>query len=122
MARTQYDEKMFEAAREGNHEFLVFLLITAQPDLRRYAAHACRTSDDVNDAVQEALWIVCRRIGALRAFMSLSGWLFDIARRKCVRFARRFWEASFRSRASRTSAAFPPSTAARTQHRPGQSF
>ncbi len=90
MARTQYDEKIFEAARGGDHESLVSLLVTAQPDLRRYAAHACRTSDDVNDAVQEALWIVYRHIGALRTFTSLSGWLFAIVRRECLRLARRF--------------------------------
>ena len=81
---------MFEAARGGDHESLVSLLVVAQPDLRRYAADACRTSDDVNDAVQEALWIVYRRIGALRAFTSLSGWLFAIVRRECLRLARRF--------------------------------
>ena len=69
---------------------MVSLLVVAQPDLRRYAAHACRTSDDVNDAVQEAFWIVYRRIGALRAFTSLSGWLFAIVRRECLRLARRF--------------------------------
>ena len=90
MARTQFDEKMLESAREGDHESLVALLVVAQPDLRRYAAHACRTSDDVNDAVQEALWIVYRRIGALRAFTSFSGWLFAIVRRECLRLARRF--------------------------------
>ena len=90
MARTHYDQKMFEAAREGDHESLVSLLVVAQPDLRRYAAHACRSSDDVNDAVQEALWIVYRHIGALRAFTSLSGWLFAIVRRECLRLARRF--------------------------------
>ncbi len=90
MARTQYDENMLQAAREGDHESIVSLLVVAQPDLRRYAAQTCRTSDDVNDAVQEALWIVYRRIGALRAFASFSGWLFAIVRRECLRLARRF--------------------------------
>jgi RNA polymerase sigma factor (sigma-70 family) len=90
MARAQYDEKMFQAARDGDHDSLVSLLVVAQPDLRRYAAHACRTSEDVNDAVQEALWIVYRHIGALRAFASLSGWMFAIVRRECLRLARRF--------------------------------
>ena len=72
MARTQDDEKMLEAARGGDRESIVSLLVVAQPDLRRYAAQACRASDDVNDAVQEALWIVYRRIGALRAFASMA--------------------------------------------------
>ncbi len=90
MARTHYDEKMLRAALEGDHESIVSLLVVAQPDLRRYAAQACRTSDDVNDAVQEAMWIVYRRIGALRAFESFSGWLFSIVRRECLRLARRF--------------------------------
>ena len=93
MARTEYDQKMLEAARQGDHESIVSLLAVAQPDLRRYAAQACRTSDDVNDAVQEALWIVYRRIGALRAFASFSGWLLPSSGGSACDLRGGFWAA-----------------------------
>ena len=122
MARTRYDEGMFEAAREGDHESLVALLVLAQPDLRRYAAHACRTSDDVTDAVQEAIWIVYRHIGALRAFTSFSGWLFAIVRRECLRLARRFLGNTVSLETVRERAPPLSNAAARTQRRPSQSL
>ena len=89
MPRTHYDERLLEAARDGDHESILSLLVLAQPDLRRYAAQACTTSDDVNDAVQEALWILYRRVGTLRTVASFSGWLFAIIRRECFRLARK---------------------------------
>ncbi len=88
MGRTSYDEQLLEAARGGNHEAILALLVIAQPDLRRYAALSCNNSDDVNDAVQEALWILYRRVGTLRAIGSFSGWLFAVVRRECFRLAR----------------------------------
>lgn len=78
-----------EAARSGDRDALLTLLSAVQPDLRRYARTACRTSSDVDDAVQEALWLLYRRIGTLRAVTALSAWLFAIVRRECLRLARR---------------------------------
>ena len=83
------DEALLEAARGGDKEAILSLLTLAQPDIRRYAAQACHTSDDINDAVQEALWVLYRRIGTLRTVTAFSGWLFAIVRRECWRLARR---------------------------------
>jgi RNA polymerase sigma factor (sigma-70 family) len=57
-------------------------------DIRRYARVTCRTAD-VDDAVQDALCLLHRHIGSLRAISAFSGWLFAVVRRECLRLARR---------------------------------
>ena len=89
MPAPQYNPELLAAAQGGDEQAIASLLALAQPDLRRYAQRSCSTSEDVNDAVQEALWIISRRIGTLRAFTSFSGWLFAIVRRECSRLAHR---------------------------------
>jgi RNA polymerase sigma factor (sigma-70 family) len=42
------------------------------------------------DAVQEALLIVCRYLPSLRSALAFDGWLAKIVRRECLRLARRF--------------------------------
>jgi len=46
---------------------------------------------DAEDATQETLWVLVltRHVGAIRAFGFLSAWLFSVARRECLRLARR---------------------------------
>ena len=56
-------------------------------DARRYARKQCQSSD-VDDAVQEALLIVARKIKALKVAAAFSGWLFTIVKRECDRLAR----------------------------------
>ena len=73
----------------GDQAALVELLDAARPDIRRYARMACR-ANDVDDAVQEALWLLYRKVGTLRVASSFSAWLFAIVRRECLRLARRF--------------------------------
>ena len=65
------------------------LLAAAQPNIRRFAQRTCRTSSDVDDAVQEALWLLARRIGTLRAVGAFWAWLSAIVMRECLRLARR---------------------------------
>ena len=71
----------------GDQAALVSLLEAARPDIRRYARSTCRASD-VDDAVQEALWLLYRRVGTLRVVSSVSAWLFAIVRRECLRLSR----------------------------------
>jgi len=66
----------------------VSLIAAAQPDIRRYAARNCRAAD-IDDAVQETLLLLYRRVGTLRAVASFSAWLFAVARRACLRLLRR---------------------------------
>ena len=64
------------------------LISAAQPDVRRYAGgRNCRAAD-IDDAVQETLLLLYRRIGTLRAVSSFSAWLFAVARRACHRLLR----------------------------------
>lgn len=75
-------------ARDGDALALEALLRHCQPDLRRYARRHCHT-DDVDEAVQDALWILSRRLGALRAVAALSSWLFQVVKRSCLRLRER---------------------------------
>jgi RNA polymerase sigma factor (sigma-70 family) len=82
------DPALIEAARGGDAEALLSLIAVAQPDIRRYAARNCRAAD-IDDAVQETLLLLYRRVGTLRAVTSFSAWLFAVARRACLRLLRR---------------------------------
>lgn len=81
------DPALIEAARGGDTGALVSLIAAAQPDIRRYAARNCRAAD-IDDAVQETLLLLYRRVGTLRAVTSFSAWLFAVARRACLRLLR----------------------------------
>lgn len=74
-------------ARAGDHGAIAALLRASQPDIRRYARRACRL-EDVDDAVQEAMAIVSRRIAGLRSPAAYFGWLVVMVRRECSRLAR----------------------------------
>jgi len=80
---------LIRSAVAGDHTAILQLLEAAQPNIRRYARSACRAAD-IDDAVQETLWLVYRRIGALRAAAALSRWMWSVVRRECLRLARRF--------------------------------
>lgn len=79
---------LFDAARLGDRAAIGRLLDIAQPDIRRYARSSCRTSADAEDAAQEALWLLSRRVGTIRSLAAFSGWLFTVVRRECMRLAR----------------------------------
>jgi RNA polymerase sigma factor (sigma-70 family) len=81
------DPGLIEAARGGDENALVSLIAAAQPDVRRYAARNCRAAD-IDDAVQETLLLLYRRVGTLRVATSFSAWLFAVARRACYRLLR----------------------------------
>src|SRR4051812_49919056 len=74
------DPGLIEAARGGDETALLSLIAAAQPDVRRYAARNCRAAD-IDDAVQETLLLLYRRVGTLRVGTSFSACLFSGARR-----------------------------------------
>jgi RNA polymerase sigma-70 factor (ECF subfamily) len=78
---------LLDAARAGDAGAIAALLAACQPDIRRYARRSCR-SDDVDDAVQDAMLILHRRIGTLRVVAAFPAWLFEIVRRECLRLMR----------------------------------
>ncbi|HZH43265.1 MAG TPA: RNA polymerase sigma factor [Lysobacter sp.] len=75
------------AARCGDRVALEHLLRGCRLDLRRYAEYHCWVHD-VEDAVQESLLTVARRLGDLRQLECFASWLFRIVKRECNRLAR----------------------------------
>ncbi|MEO6015132.1 MAG: sigma-70 family RNA polymerase sigma factor [Devosia sp.] len=79
---------LIAAAQAGDAAAIDALLAQSQPDIRRYARSTCSAAD-VDDAVQDALCMLHRHIGRLRAVTAFSGWMFAIVRRECIRLAKR---------------------------------
>ena len=75
-------------AQSGDAEAMGHLLAAAQPDIRRYARVACKTAD-IDDAVQDALCLVHRKVGSLRTAAAFAGWVYAIVERECRRMARK---------------------------------
>ncbi len=88
MTFSKQHHSILDAARLGDTTALDSLLQVCQPDIRRYAFRHCLISD-VDDAVQETLLIVTRRLRSLRVAAAFSGWLFQVVRRECRRLERR---------------------------------
>lgn len=86
---SKYDLALVEAARGGDRDAILQLLAAAQPDIRRYARLNCSRSEDAEDATQDVLWLLYRRVGTLRAIGSLSAWLLELVRRHCLGMLRR---------------------------------
>lgn len=75
------------AARAGDRRALEQVLTRSRQDLRRYAEYHCAVND-VEDAVQESMLLVSRKIGGLRALEAYASWLFRIVKRECNRLKR----------------------------------
>lgn len=86
MASTPTREEI-EAARAGDTVALEHLLARSRQDLRRYAEYHCAIND-VEDAVQESLMLVARKVGDLREIEAYASWLFRIVKRECNRLKR----------------------------------
>lgn len=75
------------AAQTGDPAAIERLLTLCRTDARRYAHKHCRVSD-VDDAVQESLLIVFRKIDGLKAAVAFSSWLFTVIKRECQKLSR----------------------------------
>jgi RNA polymerase sigma-70 factor (ECF subfamily) len=75
-------------AIDGNTEAIEAILLRYQPSLTRFARKFCATPDDVEDAVQETLWIIYRKINHLRASKAFVSWIFQIVRNQCYALLR----------------------------------
>lgn len=78
---------LLEAAHGGDLRAMEQLLRVCRPDVRRYAQRHCLISD-VDDAVQESLLLLARRLRSLRAVAAFSGWLLRVVQRECRRLGR----------------------------------
>jgi RNA polymerase sigma factor (sigma-70 family) len=80
-------DRLIRVAQTGDPVAIDRLLAACQPDARRYAHRHCHASD-VDDAVQESLLIVARKVGGLKAAAAFASWLFVVIRRECRRLSR----------------------------------
>ncbi|GAA2324625.1 sigma-70 family RNA polymerase sigma factor [Nonomuraea roseoviolacea subsp. roseoviolacea] len=84
--------QLIEAAQAGDRESIAAVLYGAHTHVRRFAEHLCASPQDAEDAAQEALIILYRKIGSLRATGALASWMFRIVRNECLRRARLVFE------------------------------
>ncbi|WP_018349813.1 RNA polymerase sigma factor [Longispora albida] len=77
------------AAQRGEADSIAALVSGSHPHVRRFAYSLCATPEDAEDAAQEALITLYRKIGTLRATGALASWMFRIVRNECLRHLRR---------------------------------
>lgn len=81
-------EQLIVAAQQGDIDSITALVSGSHPNVQRFARSLCATPEDAEDAAQEALIILYRKIGMLRASGALASWMFRIVRNECLRRAR----------------------------------
>lgn len=80
-------ESLILGAQTGDPAAISHLLAECQADARRYARRQCHVSD-VDDAVQESLLIISRKVKGLKAAVAFSSWLFTAIKRECRKLER----------------------------------
>ena len=80
-------DNLILAAQTGDPAAIGRLLAVCQADARRYARKHCQVSD-VDDAVQESLMVISRKVGGLKAAAAFSSWLFTVIKRECLKLER----------------------------------
>ncbi|MEU9041915.1 MULTISPECIES: RNA polymerase sigma factor [unclassified Kitasatospora] len=81
-------EQLIAAAQGGDVDSIAALVSGSHPNVQRFARSLCASPEDAEDAAQEALIILYRKIGMLRASGALASWMFRIVRNECLRRAR----------------------------------
>ncbi|MEU1818043.1 RNA polymerase sigma factor [Streptomyces roseifaciens] len=101
------DERLIKAAQDGDVTSLTTVVMESQPHVRRFAVSLCSSPQDAEDAAQEALIILYRKIGTLRATGALASWMFRIVRNECLRQVRLLVPRSDEATAEREATAEP---------------
>jgi RNA polymerase sigma factor (sigma-70 family) len=81
-------EQVVSAAQQGDPRAIATLVSGSHAHVQRFARTLCSTPEDAEDATQEALIVLYRKIGTLRATAALASWMFQIVRNECIRKAR----------------------------------
>jgi RNA polymerase sigma factor (sigma-70 family) len=76
------------AAQQGDPRAIATLHDGSHAHVQRFARTLCSTPEDAEDATQEALIVLYRKIGTLRATAALASWMFQIVRNECIRRSR----------------------------------
>jgi RNA polymerase sigma factor (sigma-70 family) len=82
-------EQVISAAQQGDPRAIATLVSGSYAHVRRFARALCSTPEDAEDAAQEALIVLYRKIGTLRVAAALASWMFQIVRNECIRRSRR---------------------------------
>jgi RNA polymerase sigma factor (sigma-70 family) len=80
--------QVINAAQQGDTRAIATLLSGSHAHVRRFAHTLCATPEDAEDAAQDALIVMYRKIGTLRATAALASWMFQIVRNECIRRTR----------------------------------
>jgi RNA polymerase sigma factor (sigma-70 family) len=80
--------ELVDSAKRGDVASIATLVATSHPHVQRFAHTLCSTPEDAEEAAQEALIVLFRRIGTLRATAAFSSWMFRIVRAECIRRSR----------------------------------
>lgn len=80
-------DSLILAAQTGDPAAVGRLLAVCQADARRYARRHCQVSD-VDDAVQESLLVISRKVKGLKVAAAFSSWLFVVIKRECRKLER----------------------------------
>jgi RNA polymerase sigma factor (sigma-70 family) len=80
--------QVVSAAQRGEPRAIAMLLDGSHAHVKRFARTLCSTPEDAEDAAQEALIVLYRKIGTLRATAALGSWMFQIVRNECIRRSR----------------------------------
>lgn len=81
-------EQVVNAAQQGDPRAITTLISGSHAHVQRFARTLCSTPEDAEDATQEALIVLYRKIGTLRATAALGSWMFSIVRNECIRRSR----------------------------------
>jgi RNA polymerase sigma factor (sigma-70 family) len=81
-------EQIVSAAQQGDPRAIATLVSGSHAHVHRFARTLCSTPEDAEDAAQEALIVLYRKIGTLRATAALASWMFQIVRNECIRRSR----------------------------------
>ncbi len=87
---TKDRDDLILTAQTGDSAAISRLLTVCQADVRRYARKHCQASD-IDDAVQESLLVIFRKVRGLKVAAAFSSWLFTVVRRECRKLSRRMF-------------------------------
>jgi RNA polymerase sigma factor (sigma-70 family) len=81
-------EHVVRAAQEGDRRAIAALVSGSHANVQRFAHALCANPEDAEEAAQEALIVLFRKIGTLRAAAAIGAWMFQIVRNECIRRSR----------------------------------
>jgi|LNFM01.1.fsa_nt_gb RNA polymerase sigma-70 factor (ECF subfamily) len=81
--RAIIDPDTLSRAQRGEPDAIERLLAGLAPTLHRFARRLCGDGPDVDDAVQDSLLLIARKVGEFEGRSSLTSWSYAVARSAC---------------------------------------